>query len=155
MNGQQRLYFSPVLRHFNGSTLSNGPHCTMAGKRDKNIVPRATTMLKLTQFPGFHFIICTNVCPFLPFHPCISCSWLSDLSSPPSHLCTAQGTAELTVTTPSSALLTFKVPPGEANPQHSCPPKGNKQTNSFHILLTIITEITQRGNTRRKGHSAD
>lgn len=32
----------------------------------KNTVPKATAVLELPRFPGFHIIIYTNVGPFLP-----------------------------------------------------------------------------------------
>lgn len=104
-------------------------------------------------FPLYDLHKCLSILTFWFMHKLLLAFWSLLPSFSPLHG-TGHSVAR-TVTTPSSAPLTLKVPPGEANLQHSCPPKGNKQTNSFHILLTIITKIIQRGNAWRKEHSAD
>lgn len=86
----------------------------------KNTVPKATAVLELPRFPGFHIIIYTNVGPFLPLwstHMLFFAFWLLIPSFSPQHSIADCDSP------PSIALLTLKVRPGEANPRHSCSPK--------------------------------
>lgn len=160
MTRRQRLQFSSILRHFSGYTLSHGPHSKGTDKRDKNTVPRATTLLELTQFPGFHIIfpqMSTHSCPYICFslYAPYMCSSFFLTALP--HLLTSKQSSRMSWLwlTPIMALLTSKVPPGEANPQHSCSPKEINKWIPSTSCWPLIREITQCGNTWKEEPRAE